>query len=206
MTQLPLLPIDAPKRQRERHFQRREKVLGQFFTPPSLASWMVEVATAQLSHKDTALDPACGDGVFLRPLLSHGFAEVHGVDVDATVLDICASQCVGDQRLQLQCTNALTLPAELQNRFDLVTTNPPFSAKYGRMTEPKLLHQFALGQGRRSEAMEVLFLELCVRALRDGGVLAIVLPEGIFTNLPQRRVREWLCHHATPLAAVSLSC
>ncbi|MFN3422746.1 MAG: restriction endonuclease subunit S, partial [Armatimonadota bacterium] len=37
------------------------------------------------------------------------------------------------------------------------------------------------------------------------GVLAIVLPEGIFANLTQERVRQWLCRYATPLAIISLS-
>jgi type I restriction enzyme M protein len=183
--------------QRERHFQRREKVLGQFFTPPALAAWMVEIATAFALRRDAALDPACGDGAFLFPLCQKGFHEVWGIDVDATVLPTCQARLlVGD---------ALKLLPSLRDRFDVVVTNPPFSAKYGRVTNPKTLQSFELGRGRRSEAIEVLFLELCVHALRDGGVLAIILPEGIFANLPMQRVRQWLLRHATPLAVISLS-
>lgn len=205
MKQLTLLQLETPKRQRDRHFERREKVLGQFFTPPNLAEWMVKFATSLLDCHELALDPACGDGVFLKPMLEGHFKRVIGIDVDEEVLWECKKRCGNYERLQLRCANALWLLPELEGRFDLVATNPPFSAKYGRVTEPKLLRRFELGAGRNSEATEVLFLELCVRALRENGVLAVVLPEGIFANLPQKRVREWLIRHVTPIAIVSLS-
>ena len=205
MKQLTLLQLETPKRQRDRHFERYEKVMGQFFTPPSLASWMVKFATSFLDRHEVALDPACGNGVFLKPMLEAEFRQVVGIDVDERVLRDCAG-LVGDcERLQLRCANALRLLREFEGQFDFVATNPPFSAKYGRVTDPELLRCFELGAGRNSEATEVLFLELCIRALRGNGVLAIVLPEGIFANLPQKRVRAWLIRHTTPIAIVSLS-
>lgn len=141
---------------------------------------------------------------FLLPLLQRSFNEVWGIDLDADLLNECRQRC-SDGRLILKHGNALKMLFELQGKFDAVVTNPPFSAKYGRVTDPLLLRSFELGRGRTSEAVEVLFLELCVRALRDGGILAIVLPEGIFANLPMRRVRAWICRHTTLLAVVSLS-
>lgn len=205
MKQLTLIQPETPKRQKDKHFERREKVLGQFFTPSSLASWMVEFAISFLDNCEAALDPACGDGAFLQPMLAAGFKRVVGVDVDEKVLRACVNRCESDGRLHLRLANALWLLKELEGQFDLVVTNPPFSAKYGRVTDAALLRLYELGRGRNSEAAEVLFLELCVRSLRNGGMLAIVLPEGIFANLPQRRIREWLTRHTTPIAIVSLS-
>lgn len=183
---LPLpLPLDEPPlRQRDRHFQRRRKVLGQFFTPPQLAAWMVEVSLSFLRRREWMLDPACGEGVFLEPALAHGFSGVMGIEVDPSVFAACAARLGSSPHLWLRQANALDLLHELEGRFDLVATNPPFSAKYGRVKEGRYLERFELGKGRRSEAIEVLFLELSVRALREDGVLAIVLPEGLFANLP----------------------
>lgn len=145
--------------------------------------------------RERALDPACGDGRFLRALKGAGFREILGVDVD--------------DRLPLEdflCGDALRLCEALSGRFDCVATNPPFSAKYGRVTDRQTLDHYELGRGRKSEALEVLFLELAVRALKEeGGVLAIILPEGLFTNLPYRRVRRWLLERVTPLAVIGLS-
>ncbi len=191
--------------QRERHFRRREKVLGQFFTPPRLAAWMVETALGWLPHPVSMLDPACSDGAFLEPAARHGFSEAIGIEVDPEVLATARERLRAFPSVSLHGANALEWVHELEGRFDLVATNPPFSAKYGRVQDPWLLGRFALAAGRRSEAIEVLFLELSVRALREGGILAIVLPEGLFANLPYRRVREWLLRHVRPLAIISLS-
>ncbi|MDW8064764.1 MAG: N-6 DNA methylase [Anaerolineae bacterium] len=202
-----MLPFadERTSRQRDRHFCRREKVLGQFFTPPQLAAWMVEIALPWIPCRESMLDPACGEGVFLKPARAYGFSEVVGVEVDHEVFAECARQLGGDSGVSLRHANALELLPELERRFDLVATNPPFSAKYGRVKESRRLERFALGAERRSEAMEVLFLELSVRALREDGALAIVLPEGLFANLPYRRVRDWLIRHVTPVAIISLS-
>ncbi len=202
---LPLYIEELFERQRDRHFRRPRKVFGQFFTPPRLAAWMVETALTLLPRRESMLDPACGDGAFLEPARSLGFTEIVGIEVDPDVWAAAGRRLKGTPGLSLHLGDALDWVDMLEGRFDLVATNPPFSAKYGRVKEASKLQRFTLGAGRRSEAIEVLFLELCVRALREGGMLAIVLPEGLFANLPYRRVREWLLRHVRPLAVISLS-
>ncbi|WP_322801113.1 N-6 DNA methylase [Thermoflexus sp.] len=202
---MPLYLEGSSERQRDRHFRRRRKVFGQFFTPPRLATWVVETALPLLRRRESMLDPACGDGAFLEPACSLGFREIVGIEVDPEVWAAAGRRLEGTPGVSLRLGDALDWVEELEGRFDLVATNPPFSAKYGRVKEASKLQRFTLGAGRRSEAVEALFLELCVRALREGGVLAVVLPEGLFANLPYRRVREWLLRHVRPLAVISLS-
>ncbi len=56
------------------HFNRKEKVYGQFWTPQEVADFIVSFASKQLKdRKGIACDPACGDGVFLRSLKNEGF-------------------------------------------------------------------------------------------------------------------------------------
>jgi len=78
---------------------------------------------------------------------------------------------------------------------DFVLTNPPFGAKI-KITDNAILRQYSLGRkwslseaGWRQEASvrdaqdpQILFLELCIRLLKPGGQMAIVLPEGVFGN------------------------
>jgi type I restriction enzyme M protein len=191
--------------QRDRHFRNPKKALGQFFTPPRLAAWMVETALLWLPHPASMLDPACGDGAFLEPAARLGIREVVGVEIDPQILAAARERLGGRPQVSLIEGDALRLIRDLEGRFDLVAANPPFSAKYGRVRDLRLLRQFALAAGRRSEAVEALFLELSVRALREGGILAIVLPDGLFSSLPNQRVREWLLRLVRPLAIVSLS-
>jgi type I restriction enzyme M protein len=78
---------------------------------------------------------------------------------------------------------------------DFVLTNPPFGARI-KVTEKPILEQFALGhkwrwggsrwqierQVRDAQDPQILFIELCIRLLRPGGQMGIVLPEGVFGN------------------------
>ena len=91
--------------------------------------------------------------------------------------------------------------------FDIVLTNPPFGARIG-IRDPEILCQFDLGhkwfrtsdgtEWHQSDAVaasqhpQLLFLELCVRKLKPGGRLGIVLPEGVFGNKGQGYVWSWL--------------
>jgi type I restriction enzyme M protein len=78
---------------------------------------------------------------------------------------------------------------------DFVFTNPPFGANI-KVTEDFILRQFVLGHKwlelktgwqqqlsvRDSQDPQILFLELCIKLLKPGGQLSIVLPEGVFGN------------------------
>lgn len=76
-----------------------------------------------------------------------------------------------------------------------VLTNPPFGTKI-KITEKDILRQYELGHKwrvdgnnwrpeirlRDAQDPQILFLELCIRLLKPGGRLGIVLPEGVFGN------------------------
>lgn len=86
--------------------------------------------------------------------------------------------------------------------FDVIVTNPPFA---GEVREPALLeaYELARGPGRRTER-DALFVERCVRLLRPGGRLAIVLPANKTGGERFGHVREWLIRHARVVAVLGL--
>ena len=87
--------------------------------------------------------------------------------------------------------------------FDVIITNPPFGSTV-KQTEKAYLHQYSLGnrdvdwldtkntavKGRDSQSTEVLFIEQDKNFLREGGYLAIVIPDGILTNSSLQYVRR----------------
>ncbi|HOV21267.1 MAG TPA: N-6 DNA methylase [bacterium] len=89
--------------------------------------------------------------------------------------------------------------------FDLLMTNPPFA---GEITDSGLLRQyeFAKKNGKLKQKVErhLLFIERSLDALRPGGRMAIVLPQGIFNNTNMEWVREWFFEKARILAIVGL--
>jgi type I restriction enzyme M protein len=102
------------------------------------------------------------------------------------------------------------MSAVADESFDVVLTNPPFA---GTIRAPEVLGDYDLAyQGdpathKRSNAMtrDVLFIERCIRFLKPGGRMAIVLPQGNLNNVRAEYLRSWLRAHARILAVVGLS-
>ena len=99
-------------------------------------------------------------------------------------------------------------------QFDFVFTNPPFGADI-KIKHSSILEKYDLGhkwikpknslQWLKSQKMEptdpqILFLELCVNLLKEGGRMCIVLPESVLGNVGEEYVRQWLLDNTTILA------
>jgi len=96
------------------------------------------------------------------------------------------------------------LPAD--ELFDVILTNPPFGSRIP-IEDKAILKQFDLAHGwtqtgesqwtmsaavRTAQDPQVLFVELCVKRLKPGGRMGIVLPEGVFGNRQEGYVWAWL--------------
>ncbi len=193
--------------QLDNHFSKKEKVYGQFFTPPEVANFIVDFASMFVQEKNKAVDPACGDGVFLSALLRSGFREVWGMDIDESVFNHIpehvrksAKIIIGDALIiKSLFSQDDVLPI---SSFDLVVGNPPFSAKFGRVHDSRL-ELYELGRGRKSQAIEVLFLERFITLAKPGGVIGIILPDGIFINKNYEYVRRFILKYKI-LGVISL--
>lgn len=106
------------------------------------------------------------------------------------------------------------------NNFDFIITNPPFGSsikqteqaylktyrlgiKDVNWIDKRLKNKFELGT-RDSQSTEVLFIEQCYRFLKPGGILAVVIPDGILTNSSAQYVRDWIEEHFRIISVVSL--
>lgn len=108
----------------------------------------------------------------------------------------------------------LTDNAGQLKKFDIVVTNPPFGSNI-KVTHNYILKNYELGylwkkkentnRWKKSNKVvptdpQILFLELCIKLLKDGGTMCIVLPESIFGNPTEGYVRQWLLDYTTILA------
>ena len=101
--------------------------------------------------------------------------------------------------------------------FDVIITNPPFGSTV-KQTEKAYLHQYSLGnkdvdwldiknsgvKERDSQSTEVLFIEQNKNFLKEGGYLAIVIPDGILTNSSLQYVRDNIEEWFRIVAVVSM--
>ncbi|MDG7001617.1 MAG: N-6 DNA methylase [Nitrososphaerota archaeon] len=185
---------------------------GQFFTPNSLVKAIVNVLDPQPNAKvvDPAcgtggfLVEAWHHQLSARNASGEKSSQLIGIDKDRDLarLSEAVLEIVAPQKNKVLTLNSLdveamrSLPREhTPFEADFVLTNPPFGTKI-KVTDKRILKQFDLGhvwhwngtfwakgtQARTSQDPQVLFIELCILLLKEGGKLGIVLPEGVFGN------------------------
>jgi type I restriction enzyme M protein len=103
------------------------------------------------------------------------------------------------------------------NTFDFIITNPPFGSSI-KQNEKAYLHQYGLGnkdvswldtsntkvKGRPTQSTEVLFIEQDYYFLKEGGFVAIVIPDGILTNSSMQYVRDQIEKWFRIVAVISM--
>ena len=187
-------------------------VKGQFFTPRHVVELCVRMVKP--GPAEVVLDPACGSGGFLV----HAFlraqrgaepasrearcgAQVRGVDVDARAVRVARALLVlaGGSGAGVRQGNSLLEPGE--GEADVILTNPPFA---GDVREEALLSRFELARGRGRAERDVLFVERCMRWLKPGGRIAMVLPHNKLAARPHAGLRRWLLERARVVGVVGL--
>ena len=179
----------------------------QFFTPHQVVSFMVAMLRPFI--KGVVADPACGTGGFLAEVARSGAQSdrLIGLEIDERLSWVSGinlllhgvtdfeTQCIGDGgTLGPNIT-------EYVGKIDAILTNPPFGSDF---TDAAALQTFELGQGRSSRRRGILFIERCCSLLKDGGILGIVIDEGVL-NLPSASdVRRFILEHFDILSIVSL--
>ena len=160
---------------------------------------------------------------------------VTGIDKDAflaKIAKIYLSLIVNETEFSISpnfhiyCENSLENPFKWNKKtqaninlgsFDVVLTNPPFGAKIPVIGQ-ELLKQYNLGykwengdkraisnKALDKQSPQILFIERCLQLLREGGRLAIVLPDGIFGNPSDKYIWEYISGVASVSGVVSLS-
>lgn len=204
---------------------------GEFFTPYPIVRLAVEMIAPR--PNDTVIDPACGSGGFLiqtisyvcrhNPDLDRSFyirEHIRGIEFNP---DIALSAMLrlafeGGTGAEITCANALIEDEQFNNAFDIVLTNPPFGSK-GKIEDQRILKSYSLArrwnracdggweatrQVLAGQSPEVLFVEKCLKLLRPGGRMAIVLPDGLLQNVSNSHIRFWIRSQAKVLGVVSI--
>lgn len=177
------------------------RLRGQYFTPPEV----VDLAFALLMRlmpslaQGTLLDPSCGEGAFLLGALRAGLApeQLYGLDTDVRLLGTW--QALGLQESHLAVADGLTGGGE--TLFDAVVGNPPFAGPQAWEIGSPVEGRYDWCRLQRADGSpralprEWWFLERSWRLCRPGGLIALVLPEGVLAN------QRWLVLRQRLLAA-----
>jgi hypothetical protein len=166
------------------------RAYGQFFTPDMVVACCYQLLAGALPIAPRIVDPACGDGAFLRYAAAHAIADpdrISGCDLDPALAGALAASGLPRVR-QADGLDPANLPAA---SFDLVVGNPPYGVGAAR-------------NGGTAPASEVRFLLRALELARPHGHVALVLPSGVLANERLRAIRADLLARHSVLAVIGL--
>lgn len=98
-------------------------------------------------------------------------------------------------------TDKVYFDKEVNNQFDVIITNPPFSVDLDNETKKNVKKEFLFGSKKNSEN---LFIERYYQLLKPKGRFGIVLPESVFDTTENKYVRLFIYKYFNVKAVVSL--
>lgn len=197
---------------------------GQYFTPRHVIDMCIEAVDPKPG--ELVCDPACGSAAFLKSAHTYtldryrssaglfGFDYSHRACQVAKVVSLIGTKGA----IRIEQVDSLRLPDrnlldEQQETietlmgkdflgFDVIITNPPFA---GDVSAESFANNYDVARiGNKRLERDVLFIERCIRLLKVGGRLAIVLPDNKISSRAFRDVRLWLGKNSEVRAVVSL--
>lgn len=188
------------------------KPLAEFHTPRVIARFMTEMVAPKIGQ--TIYDPCNGPSGFLteayhfmRPqekntkdkefLQKESF---YGKELKSLpfILGTMNMMLNGIATPNIRKMNTLSINLfNLTEKYDIILTNPPFSGTV-RGIESNFPYP--------SAQTEILFLQHCLRSLKDGGKCAIIFPEGVleaddqaYVNTKKELLQQFNLHHIVRL-------
>ncbi len=89
----------------------------------------------------------------------------------------------------------------VNNKFDIVISNPPFSVELDKETEKNLKNSFLFGDKKNSENF---FIERYYQLLKPKGRMGIVLPESVFDTTENKYIRLFIYKYFNIKSVISL--
>lgn len=105
---------------------RNNNSIGQFFTPPHIAEFMIKnvfkfLDSNKSPSKLRVLEPSVGKGIFLKFLLKYGFKNIIAYEIDEKLKAYLIKKF---PEVKFRFENFLGSPIE--ERYDLIIGNPPY--------------------------------------------------------------------------------
>lgn len=187
------------------------KKAGEFYTPQQVSRILAKIVTLDKKKIKSAYDPACGSGsLLLRIAKEAEVGSFFGQELNRTTYNLARMNMllhdVHFSRFDIRQEDTLEEPLHIDQRFEAVVANPPFSAKWKGKDNPlnETDDRFSrYGALAPSSKADFAFLQHMIHQLAENGVAAVVMPHGIlFRGNAEHTIRKYLIDELNIVDAV----
>jgi len=186
------------------------KKAGEFYTPQEVSKILSKLVTVGKKKLKSVYDPTCGSGSLLLRVAKEikEVGKFYGQELNRTTYNLARMNMILHgihyQKFDLRQEDSLEHPQHVDERFEAIVANPPFSAKWSASP----LH---LGDDRFSQygllapraRADFAFIQHMIHHLADNGSLAVVVPHGVlYREGSEGHIRQYLIKDRNYLDAV----
>ena len=188
-----------------------QKLRGAYYTPLPLAEMMVKIFSGNKQIKN-ALEPSCGDGVFLDAMSNTGIIDQFDT---ITAIEIEDDEAIKVQKRYESKRNLKVINQDFfdyyeecsDKKYDLILGNPPY-IRYQYLEEEQraLLSDILTSQGMKANKLInawVGFMVACVNMLSDQGKIAFVIPAEILQVVYAEDLRLFLSNKLSKISIIT---
>ena len=186
------------------------KKAGEFYTPQQVSNVLAQLVTVGKDRLKTVYDPTCGSGSLLLRVAKQvkEVSAFYGQEMNPTTYNLCRMNMIMHdvhyKRFDIKNEDTLERPQHVDQRFEAIVANPPFSANWSAsplfMSDDRFSNY---GKLAPSSKADFAFVQHMVHQLADNGTMAVVLPHGVlFRGAAEGHIRKYLIEDCNYLDAV----
>lgn len=187
------------------------KSAGEFYTPQQISKILAKIVTDKKQRLKSVYDPTAGSGsLLLRVARETAVTEFFGQEMNRTTFNLARMNMllhdVHYSRFDIENDDTLEEPRHLDQKFEAIVANPPFSANWKADNNPlnntdERFSQF--GKLAPKTKADFAFLQHMYYQLSDNGTLASVFPHGIlFRGSSEGHIRKYFIEKLNAIDAV----
>ena len=186
------------------------KKAGEFYTPQEVSTILAKIVTTGKTRLRSVYDPTCGSGSLLLRVAKEveEVGAFYGQEMTSTTYNLCRMNLIMHgvhyKKFDIKNEDTLERPGHLDERFDAVVANPPFSAKWNASDLFLSDDRFAnYGKLAPKTKADFAFVQHMLYQVADGGTVATILPHGVlFRGSSEKHIRKHLIETENVLDAV----
>ncbi len=187
------------------------KKAGEFYTPQQVSKILAKLVTIGKEQIKNVYDPTCGSGsLLLRVSKEANVGAFFGQESNPTTYNLCRMNMIMHdvhyKRFDIHNEDTLENPSpqHLEEKFEAIVANPPFSANWSASPLFMSDDRFSpYGKLAPKTKADFAFVQHMVHQLSDTGKMACVLPHGVlFRGAAEGHIRKYLIEAKNYLDAV----
>jgi type I restriction enzyme M protein len=186
------------------------KKAGEFYTPQQVSIVLAKIVATGKTKLKSVYDPTCGSGSLLLRVAKEveQVSSFYGQELNRTTYNLARMNMilhdVHYRNFDIKQEDTLVHPQHLDQQFEAIVANPPFSAQWSASTLFMSDDRFSqYGKLAPSTKADFAFVQHMIHHLADNGTMAVVLPHGaLFRGGSEGHIRKFLIKDRNYLDAV----